>query len=117
MLNETAIAVARSVSALQLIYKDMQSDLERDPTSFFLNVFAKAGIDVPDNFHAHTSERGDGLPDEPDRANEDREVYFFRSNGILEHLRIPGTSDGNPEVLINKSGDKCNCGLCIVVEL
>ena len=118
MLDETTLAVVKTVSILQRSFPDVESKLSENPTSFVTGVLQDFGIEVADGFHVHTVNEGEGLPEEPNIGTEDRDVYFFRRSGEVQHHIIKGSPSGNDAVLQAVYKDKCcDCWWsCCVIE-
>ena len=119
MLDDRIVVVLKTVTAVKGISLPAAEQLRQDPTSFMGEVFRSVGIQVPEGFHAHIVKEGEGLPEEPHRSTTDRDVYFARLNGEVEHQVIKGTPDGQDYTLAqHEISECCKCGLlCCVVEV
>ena len=91
--DDDFVVVMRAVGLMQKLSSDIRSKLKDDPTSFMKVAFQAAGVDVGDEFHAHTVKKDEGLPSEPDLSKKDREVHFLKNDGDYKRYLVRGDAE------------------------
>jgi hypothetical protein len=93
---------------------DQMERFKASPTETLKQFLSDRRVEIPDpqTFHAHAINSSEPLPQEPERATIDRFIYVYRKSGVFEYKVVPGSKDGNDDIMINPTGACCccNCG-------
>ncbi len=90
---------------------------DRDPTAAAKSFLKDHHVEVPDpeTFHVHVIKANEPLPQEPARATIDRYIYVYRESGLFEFKLVPGSPDGDDDMMKNPTGACACCNCCVLV--
>jgi len=115
--NQKLAEAVREFSETLKTDRKKASDFKQHPTETIKEILTEKKITVPrpELFHAHAINVGEALPAEPEKATIDRYIYVFRESGLFEFKVVPGSPDGNDDVMERPMA--CCCCACCVLEL